>query len=77
MKGSCARFLAGRRRLINFALGAGFQSRQMDMEVRFPVRGNSVPGFGLDLSRVSGTYLKMETLKNLVRIWCQNTIFAN
>ena len=47
------------------------------MVVRCPLRGNSILGEILDLSRVSGTCFKTETPKNLVSIFCQNTVFAN
>jgi hypothetical protein len=45
MKGSCARILTGRGRLITFASGLRIRSGWMDTEERYPVRGkNSLGG---------------------------------
>ena len=49
MKHNCARVLAARGRLITFALGAGFQSRQVHTEVRYLVMRNFVLGGRLGL----------------------------
>ena len=45
------------------------------MAIRCPVKGNFVSGAILDLSRVSGTCLKMETPKNLVNIFLSKVSF--
>ena len=52
MKGSCARILTGRGRLITFASGLGIRSEQMHTKDSYPVRGKNVLGRRLGL--VSG-----------------------
>ena len=44
VKGSCARILTARGRLITFASGHRICSRQMHTEARYPVRGENVLG---------------------------------
>ena len=77
VKEKCARFPRQRGRLINFAPGLRIRSGQVDMRVRYLGRGEMPQVKDRVLSKVSSVCLKMETPKNLVSFFCQNSVLTN
>ena len=58
MKGSCARILTARGRLITFASGLGIRSRQVHTEARYPMSGKNI--LGIRSSLVLGLWCLLE-----------------
>ena len=77
VKGSCARILSGRGRLITFASGLGIHFGWMHTEATYPLRGNNFLCGRSGL--VSGLRCLFENgnAKTFSQYFCQNSVLTN